>query len=48
MTDKQRQSYRDDDERIKDVLLDAAVLHWLLNSKNEKDDNNNSSIGEAR
>jgi len=39
VTDKQRQSYRDNDERMEDVLLDAAVLHRLLNSNNEKDDN---------
>ena len=51
VTDKQRQSYRDDDERMEGVLLDAAVLHRLLNSNNEKDDNddnNDSSIGETR
>ena len=48
VTDKQRQSYRDDDERMEDVLLNAAVLHRLLNSNNEKDDNDDSSIGETR
>ena len=48
MTDKQRQSYRDDDERMEGVLLDAAVLHRLLNSNNEKDDNDDSLIGETR
>ena len=48
MTDKQRQSYRDNDERMEDVLLDAAMLHRLLNSNNEKDDNDDSSIGETR
>ena len=39
VTDKQRQSYRDDDERMENALLDAAMLHRLLNSNNEKDDN---------
>ena len=48
MTDKQRQSYRDDDERMENALLDAAMLHRLLNSNNEKDDTDDSSIGETR
>ena len=48
VTDKQRQSYRDDDERMKDALLNAAMLHRLLDSNNEKKDNDNSSIGETR
>ena len=39
VTDKQQHSYRDDDERMEDSLLDAAMLHRLLNSNNEKDDN---------
>mmetsp|Transcript_23814 Transcript_23814/g.24070 ORF Transcript_23814/g.24070 Transcript_23814/m.24070 type:complete len:125 (+) Transcript_23814:170-544(+) len=48
VTDKQRQSYRDDDERMENALLDAVMLHRLLNSNNEKDDNDDSSIGETR
>ena len=48
MTDKQRQSYRDNDERMEDVLLDTVMLHWLLGSNNEKDDNDDSSIGETQ
>ena len=48
MTDKQQQSYRDDDERMDGALLNAAMLHWLLNINNVKDYNNDSSIGETR
>jgi len=48
VTDKQRQSYRDNDERMEDALLNAEMLYRLLDSNNEKDDNNDISIGETR
>ena len=37
MTDKQRQSYRDDDERREIAELDAAMLHRFIHSNDEEE-----------
>ena len=45
VTDKQRHSYHDNDERIEDALLNAVLLHRLLNSNNEEEDEDDDDYG---
>ena len=37
MTDEQRHSYRDDDERMENAEWDAALTRRLINSNNEEE-----------